>query len=280
MVGFEINLKEFNLGDVLQFLGRVKKTGMLRVSGGISGTIYLEEGVVIHAEDGVDKGMEALLNLSFVPHETGVFELDATTSEHTISEDLGKLTESVEKRRIEYEEIKKRLPPMNTVLAKSTRDLESAVALRRTDWQILALIDGKRSVGDVMTESKIGGYEATKTITWLKDQGLIYDPQEAQRIMGGFIQFLKVFFEEFAENGLIMLKEWAEASEENKHVLDVLEINEETFEVKPVGELTAPELDSAIEHLEAHTAKAGPKLYGKVLFRKKWQTFSRRAEKV
>lgn len=280
MIGFEINLKEFNLGDVLQFLAQVKKTGMLRVSGGISGTIYLDKGVVVHAEDGIDTGMEALLNLSFVPHETGAFEINKSAPEQSISEDAGKLTESIEKRRIEYEEIKKKLPPMNTVLAKSTRDLESAVALRRTDWQILALIDGKRSVGDVMTESKIGGYEATKTITWLKDQGLIYDPEEAQRIMGDFIHFLNIFFEEFAENGLAMLKEWGGERDENKQALEVLEINEESYAISPVGELAAQEVDSSIERLKKYIQTAGPKLYGKVLFRKKWQTFSQKIERT
>jgi len=145
------------------------------------------------------------------------------------------------------------------------------VALRRTDWQILALIDGKRRLGDVITESKIGGYEATKTITWLKDQGLIYDPEEAQRVMTRLIDFLKKLFEDFGENGLLLLKEWG-----NKKIIDALDINEETFEIEPIAELTYDEIDESIKEFKEYIKSRGPKLYGKLLFKKKWQAFEKK----
>ncbi|MGB3340220.1 MAG: DUF4388 domain-containing protein [bacterium] len=273
MVGFEINLKEFLLGDVLQFLARVKKSGVLKVGGGASGEIYIKEGLVIHATDGAEKGMEALLNLSFVDLETGSFETGTDAPETTISDDLGKLTENIEKRRIEFEQIKKNMPPMDTVYSKSTRDLESAVALRRTDWQILALVDGKRKLGDVITESKIGGYEAAKTITWLREQGLIFDPSEAERIMSKLSGFLGIVFEDFGKNGLNWMKQWAEDSAENKKVFNVFDINEETFKISVVGELTQSEIDQGIDNFLKYLEAKGPKLYGKVLFKKKWQGF-------
>ena len=116
MISFEINLKEFLLGDVLQFLARVKKSGVLKVEGGKSGEIYLKDGLVVHATDGAEKGMDALLNLSFLDLETGSFEAGTDAPENTISDDLGKLTENIEKRRIEFEEIKKNMPPIQFVL--------------------------------------------------------------------------------------------------------------------------------------------------------------------
>lgn len=276
MAGFEINLNEFFLGDVLQFLSRVKKSGVLKVAGGISGEIYLKDGLVVHATDGVEKGMGALLNLSFVDLDTGSFESNVGAPEETISEDLGKLTENIEKRRIEYQKIKKKLPPVNTVLTKSTKDLESAVALRRTDWQILALIDGKRNLGDVITESKIGGYEATKTIAWLKEQGLIYDPAEAERIMSKLTDFLRVLFEDFGKNGLNLLKRWAGADSNNKNIVDAIDVNEETFEIKPTAELSSDEIEKALEKFQEFTKIEGPKIYGKVLFKKKWRAFEKK----
>lgn len=278
MVGFNINLKEFLLGDVLQFLARVKKSGVLKVEGGASGEIYIRDGLVIHATDGTEKGMEALLNLSFVDLETGNFSPGVDAPEETVSEDLGKLTENIEKRRIEFEEIKKNMPPMDTVYSKSTRDLESAVALRRTDWQILALVDGKRKLGDVITESKIGGYEAAKTITWLREQGLIFDPAEAERIMSKLSGFLELVFEDFGKNGLNWMKQWAEDGDENRKIFDALDINEATFKISLVGELTAPEIDEGIEKFLKYIETKGPKLYGKVLFKKKWQGFKKKAE--
>ena len=278
MTSFDINLKEFLLGDILQFLARVKKSGVLKVEGGVAGEIYMKNGLVIHATDGSEKGMEALLNLSFVELETGSFESGVIAPEETISEDVGKLTDNIEKRRIEFEEIKKKLPPMETIYTKSTRDLESAVALRRTDWQILALINGKRALGDIIAESKIGGYEAAKTLTWLRDQGLILDPAEAERIMSKVLSFLNILLKDFGKNGLNWMKQWAEEDGANKKILDAVDINEETLEITPTGELTTSEIEKGIETLLKYIETKGPKLYGKVLFKKKWLGFKKKTE--
>ena len=278
MTSFDINLKEFLLGDILQFLARVKKSGVLKVEGGVAGEIYIKNGLVIHATDGSEKGMEALLNLSFVELETGSFESGVIAPEETISEDVGKLTDNIEKRRIEFEEIKKKLPPMETIYTKSTRDLESAVALRRTDWQLLALINGKRILGDIIAESKIGGYEAAKTVTWLRDQGLILDPAEAERIMSKLLSFLNILLKDFGKNGLNWMKQWAEEDGANKKILDAVDINEETLEIIPAGELTTSEIEKGIETLLKYIETKGPKLYGKVLFKKKWQGFKKKTE--
>jgi len=276
MEGFTVNLKEFQLGDVLQFLGRVKKSGVLKITGDTNGEIYLKDGLVVHAVDGTEKGMDALMNLSFTNLEIGSFEIGVACPNQTISEDLGKLTETIEKRRIEFEEVKKKMPPIDTILAKSTRDLESAVALRRTDWQILALIDGKRKLGDVITESKLGGFEATKTITWLMEQGLICEPAEAQRVMAELTKFLGIVFEDFGRNGLSWLKQWAGLDPNNKKIIDALNINEETFEIETVAEINSDKIRDALKSFTEFINSEGKKVYGKVLFKKKFQSFKQK----
>ncbi len=278
MFGFDINLQEFPLVDVLQFLVRVKKSGVLRIIGAVSGDIYLRNGSVVHATDSVNKGIEALLNLSFTDQKTGRFECGVIAPEQTLAEDFGKLTETIERRRIEFREIKKKLPSLSTVLAKSTKELGSTVALRRTDWQMLALIDGKRKLGDVITESKIGGYEATKTITWLRQQGLIYDPKEAERIMSRFIEFLGILFKVFGENGFKWLKQWGDSNTNNRKLIDALDINKETLEIKPRAELSSREITELLEDFRNYVKIEGPKIYGKVLFKKKLKDFEQKAK--
>jgi hypothetical protein len=273
MPDFEISLKEFSLSDILQFLAQLKKTGVVRISGEVKGEIYLSEGLVVHSTDGSEKGLEALLNLSFASLEKAQFEANAQPSEQTISDDIGKLSENIEKRRIEFQSIKDRLPPRDTVLAKSTRDLESAVALRRTDWQILALVDGKRNLNEVISQSKLGGYEATKTIVWLKDQGLIYDPRENERIMAGMVDYLKVVFKHFGKNGLNWLKRWAEKTPENKGLCDAVTVNEETLEISVSFPLTAEQIDQFLAEFDGQISQEGPQLYGKLLFKKKLDEF-------
>ncbi len=273
MLGLEVNFKTFLLGDVLQFLTRVNKTGVLRVVGKDSGEVFLENGVVVHARDNFGKGMTALLNLSFGELESGQFIPDVNAPERSISGDFGKLTETLDKRRIEFMEIRKKLPPVNTVLVKSTKDLESAVALRRTDWQILALVDGKRTLGEVIAESKIGGYEATKTVIWLKEQGLIYAPQEVEKVMSGLIEFLGVLFDVFGKNGLQWLTAWGASDTKNMRIVHALNIDKKTLAVQATAMLDASTIQRALKDFEQYIRKEGPVVYGKVLFRKKWQDF-------
>lgn len=276
MLGLEVNFKTFLLGDVLQFLSRVKKSGVLKIAGSDSGEIYLENGIVVHATDNFGKGMTALLNLSFGELTTGQFIPDANPPEHTISGDFGKLAENLEKRRIEFEEIRKKLPRMDTVLVKSTKDLESAVALRRTDWHILALVDGKRTLSNVIGESKVGGYEATKTIIWLKEQGLIYAPKEVEEVMSELIEFLRFLFDIFGKNGPKWLSTWGALNAENSKIAHAVRVNEKTMTVEPAAELDSAEIKKALKDFEQYIRKEGPSVYGKVLFRKKWQDFERR----
>ncbi len=269
MADFEINLTEFNLSDVLQFLVQTKKTGVVKVSGELSGEIYLREGHIVHATDGTEKGFESLLNLSLVNLEKAYFETGVRANEQTISEDVGKLNENIEKRRIEFEKIKDRLPPRDAVLAKSTKELPSAVALRRTDWQILAMVDGKRTVNEIIAQSQLGGYETIKTIIWLRDQGLIYDPKEAERLMEGAIRYLNVLFRVFGKNGFNWFNRWCELTSDNKTLCSAFKIDEETLEVSVQNILSQEQIDDFKKRFSQFVSAEGPQIYGKLLFKKK-----------
>lgn len=275
-MAFEIDFREFNLGDVLQFLTRIKKTGVLKIQGKINGEIYVKDGLVMHATDGTQKGMEALFNLSFVELNKGNFEPGVMSSEQTISMEIGKLSEGIEKRRIEFEEIKQNLPPMDAVLAKSPKELEAAVALRRTDWQILALIDGKRRMSDVIAQSKIGGYEATRVIVWLREQELIYEPEEASRILSGLTEYLEVLFKDFGKNGLMLLKRWGDLSPANKEIIQALNIDEALLKVTSKARLKPDAIEGFFVNFEEFLKNEGPEIYGKLLFKKKFENFKRK----
>lgn len=269
MADFEVNLKEFNLSDILQFLVQLKKTGVIRVTGELSGEVYVGDGHIIHATDGTEKGFESLLNLSLARLEKGTFEAGVRSPEQTIAMDVGRLNESIEKRRVEFEKIKDRLPPRDAVLAKSTKELPSAVALRRTDWHILAMVDGKRTVNEIVSQSQLGGYETIKTIVWLKEQGLIYDPKEAERMMAGLIKYLNSIFKIFGRNGFNWFKRWSELNIENKKLSDSIKVDGETFEISAQNVLSQEQIDNFKKNFDEFIRVEGPQIYGKLLFKKK-----------
>ncbi|MGB9719908.1 MAG: DUF4388 domain-containing protein [bacterium] len=269
MIDIEINLKEFNLFDILNFLVQLKKTGLLKVSGELNGEVYVKEGYIVHATDGMEKGFESLLNLTLARLEHATFETGIRAIEQTISEDVGKLNENIEKRRVEFEKIKDRLPPRDAVLAKSTKELPSAVALRRTDWQVLAMVDGKRTLNEIIAQSQLGGYETIKTIIWLKEQGLIYDPREAERLMAVLIHYFNVFFKTFGKNGLNWYRRWSEMEPENQSLGSAFKVDEDTLEITVQNPLTQEQIDKFRKKFEQFVNSEGPQLYGKLLFKKK-----------
>ncbi|KPK62513.1 hypothetical protein AMJ83_10710 [candidate division WOR_3 bacterium SM23_42] len=270
---FEINLHDFNLTDVLQFVLNTKKTGVVHVEGGTAGEIYFANGLVVHAAAAACEGVDALFEMSCTTSGKAKFEPRVEAPKQTVSEDTGKLVETIEKRRIEFETIKQDLPPMDSVWAKTTREPESAVALRRTDWQVLAMLDGKRTLSGVITESKLGGFEAMKTIVWLKEKGLICEPGHAARVVSRVINYLNFFFADFSKNGLIWYKRWLATTEGNEKIAGAITIDEETMEANVVSELTSKQIDDFIGSFEAIVKTEGPKIYGKLLFRKKFEDF-------
>jgi hypothetical protein len=270
---FDIDLQDFNLTDVLQFILQTKKTGVVHVQSDSSGDIYFADGLVVHAANENSEGIDALFYMSCTTSGKASFEPNVEAPKQTISEDTGKLVETIEKRRLEFRTIKEQLPAMDSILAKRTRELESAVALRRTDWQILALIDGKRKLSEVIAESKLGGYEAMKTIAWLKENELICEPEKAARIVSRLVDYLNFFFVDFSRNGLIWYKRWASSSEENKVMADAMQVDEETMELSVNAELSVEQIDHFIKSFEDIVKAEAPKIYGKVLFRKKFDDF-------
>ncbi len=271
---FEIGLQEFKLTDVLQFVLNTKKTGVVHVEGEIPGEIYFTEGLVVHAVEGSSEGIDAIFNMSATTSGTARFTPDVESPKTTISEGTGKLVKTVERRSIEFQTIKTKLPPMASVWAKTTKDLESAVALRRTDWQVLAMIDGKRDLTAVVNESKLGGFEAMKTIVWLQEQGLIYEPEQMARTMSRLVDYMNSFFAIFGRNGLIWFKRWSVSTDQCKRIARAINIDEETMEVKIVSELNGHDTDHLIRTFEEIVNAEGPKIYGKLLFKKKFQDFT------
>jgi hypothetical protein len=140
------------------------------------------------------------------------------------------------------------------------------------------LIDGKRKLSDVIALSKLGGYEATKVITWLKEQGLIYEPEEAGRIMSGLTHYLEVFFKDFGKNGLVLLKRWRELNSTNTQIIQALNIDEAQLKVTPRVPLKPETIGEFFKNFEDFLCNEGPEIYGKLLFKRKFENFKQKVK--
>ncbi len=279
MADLEANLREFDIGQLVLFLNNSGKTGVLRIEGETkNGSIYLANGKVVHSECGDVSGLEALYEISIEDRGRALFEQGIEATQKTFEEDAGSLIQEFEKRRVEFKELKEKMPPLDAVLNKSSSVTnEGGVSLRRTDWQILALIDGKRTLKEAISAAKLGAYEAYKCIVWLKEQGLIFDPKEFERLFETELKNINIFLDEFARKGVglerwkVSIGNWGATSEENQLLLESLDLDDEVIKLKEVKlkNLDRDHIKKLFASWFKFLEKEGVNVYGKILAKRK-----------
>ncbi|GAB4279508.1 MAG: hypothetical protein Kow0092_35300 [Deferrisomatales bacterium] len=82
------NLKDFSLPDIVQLVGFGRKTGVLQLHcGETSGSLYFEEGKVVHAERGEECGEPAVFALFHLSEGDFRFRADVPPPQRTIAMD-------------------------------------------------------------------------------------------------------------------------------------------------------------------------------------------------
>ncbi len=98
----------------------------------------------------------------------------------TLKMSLGQLLYEGVKRINNWTRIQREMPAMDTVLVLSSdpMSLFQDVALSADEKEILSLIDGKRTVKDILNISKIGSFRALKTLYLLYSLGILVEKKE------------------------------------------------------------------------------------------------------
>ncbi len=173
-IGSDLKLKE-----LLKNFTEKKETGLLKIlpAEDATGEIYLKEGRPVHAVFGILEGLDAVYALTRLETAEVLFEPFKKPKKETLPDGFG-IEELLEQRRIRLEEINKRMPPDDTVLLKSN-ELPStgSLALRKTDWQVLLLFDGKRDLKSVHESSPLPPETTLQAIDWLLEAGLLIHPE-------------------------------------------------------------------------------------------------------
>lgn len=164
------NLSEASLPDVLQLLAMGSKTGCLTLHvDDASGSIYFENGRVCHASVstrrfGTDDAVYAMFNwthgsFSFEPGENPPAGVARTAV------DPQELLLEGARRVDEWSLIEKKVPNFDIVFALDRQQmLHNTIAFTRDQQALLPLIDGSRSVRELMQETKLGEFAIGKAI--------------------------------------------------------------------------------------------------------------------
>jgi hypothetical protein len=173
------NLAQLPLLDIIKMLSAGKRSGRLDlVQGAKHGEIYLESGNLVHAVTGTQMGEAGVYTLlgwlegdfSFVPDVQAPEESIALTTEQMLLE--------ASRKAEQWEDIKEVISTTDMVFNISPSGSTNTVSLKPIEWQVLAQINGVRSVADVAEILELDEFDVAKIIFSLVTAGLLHEAAE------------------------------------------------------------------------------------------------------
>lgn len=179
---FSGNVTQFKVIDILRLLTSEGKSGGLQLQRGKEkGEIYVDKGALYHAicKDGV--GEEAIFAILTWTDGNFNFTPNVKSDERTIEKDTPALLEEAVKHLGEWQLIKEIIPSNDLVFKLSSKRAPDEIRLKHDAWSVLSQIDGKKTVGDISDELKMGEHETARILYQLFSSGLIEVGMEPQR---------------------------------------------------------------------------------------------------
>lgn len=160
--------------DALSFLCSQQRTGKLLISKeGRKGEVFLTEGRITHAQLDQCVGLKALLFMLAWEKGTYNFTPTQTTDHTTIEMETTEVLSLLAKRMQEWRQITEDNPlDLNAILSLQPQ-ASGTIRLRKEEWDILARIDGRRSLKDISDEMYVAPLDLFKSIQRFRDAGLI-----------------------------------------------------------------------------------------------------------
>ncbi len=203
------DLKIFSPIELISLIAANNRTGALYFDiSGDTAEIYFQDGIPVHAEYKSLTGVEAVYNVAIIRSGTLQYKDAVTIKEHTIKEDeTAGLIHNIEKRKIEFDDIITKLPPFDAILEKRAEGAQDGVALRKSDWTIIRLINGSRDINTIIKESGLPALVACQTLNWLLEKGMLFDRSQSERMKKDFEKILNNILDVYSVKGT-NTKEW------------------------------------------------------------------------
>jgi hypothetical protein len=159
------SLKEFGLAGLLQVVENERKTGLLKVvNGERSGSIFVEEGKIVHASLGNLSGEEAFYRIAFWEDGQFSFHTGEAPTERTIFRANRAILLESACRADEWRRLTKRIPSVDEVPVIGSPKDAGRIHLNTMEWKVLSKINGSRSVKEIAELSEVTEHHAMKVI--------------------------------------------------------------------------------------------------------------------
>lgn len=179
-------LDDFSLIDIIHLVDLGRKTGTIALRSlqdteAVSGRIFIYEGAVHGAETGALTGEHALYNLFLATDGEFEFHEGTDLPRRTIQLTNAFVILEGSSRHEAWTHSRDHLPAGEQILELVTMpsgDPEE-ITLERDKWRIVTLIDGCRSVDDIVQRANIGRQRALQMLAELLEAGLARTMQPA-----------------------------------------------------------------------------------------------------
>lgn len=170
-------LSEYALPDLLMFLQGMRKHGQLIVeqaASRLSAGVFFDRGEVVHAYCPPREGVPAIHQMLRWQDGRFAFLKGSTHRTRAIEIDLHNLLIDGLRQLDEHRLIEDQLPPHDTVLhVQRDADAVEDVRLTRAEWKLLSLINGRRTLREVVDLSGREDLDAQRLVYGMITAGLI-----------------------------------------------------------------------------------------------------------
>ena len=177
------NLAQLSLLDILTMLSSGHRSGRLDIhQGAKTGEIYLERGNLVHAVTGSQIGESGLTTLLGWLEGDFSFTPDVEVPEQSISSTTEQLLLEAARQAEQWEDIKEVLSSTEAVFNISPSGSTDTVSLKPIEWQVLAQINGERSIIDIAEILDLHEFEVAKIVFSLTTAGLMHEVENPKAL--------------------------------------------------------------------------------------------------
>jgi hypothetical protein len=144
-------LVDFNLTEVIQFLGMNRKSGELAIHNSAHdkvGSLFFLEGELVHASMNGNSGMAAFDRILHLTNGYFIFLAELRTESRSIKQSIQVLLMEAHTRNDERLQLQGELPAADTVLTLAN-DIASVPPLNTCEWKALSFVNGRRSIARI-----------------------------------------------------------------------------------------------------------------------------------
>src|SRR5262245_18658594 len=173
-MSFQGSISELPVPDIIQLVSVSGKTGMfMLIRGSERGSIYLQNGRIVHAEIGSVSGEEAVYTLAI--WSTGDFQFTPgkESAQATIDKTNTSLLMEAARRLDEWKVLARKIPSVDSIPVLKPRELGEPVTLSPPEWNLVIRIDGRKTVEELARATASNSFETAKVLYGLVTSDLV-----------------------------------------------------------------------------------------------------------